>query len=239
MKHLHLVVAVLGVGVIAGSQLAAQDASPQAAVISTSGTGTVQLEADQATLSVGVEVQAPTATAAREDMDRRIAGVLDTLVSIGFPRDSLFTAGYVVRPIYDYERNRRITGYAAATSIEITIRDLALVAPVIVAALEAGGTTLGMLRFDSSEREAARQEALRLAVAEARRDAETIARAAGGALGDLVELSTDQARPMYEPGPAPFVAMEARAAQPQVNPRDITVSATVHARWRFVAQRLP
>jgi uncharacterized protein len=222
----------LSAGLIATSLQAQQPAPP--AVISTSGTGTVTIAADMAVLSIGVDVQAASPAAAREDMDRRIAGVMDALAAIGFPRDSLPTTGYVVQPVYDYQHDRRITGYAASTSFEISVHDLSMVAQVIVTALDAGGTTLGGLRFDATDREEARSEALTRAVRQARHDAETIARAAGGTLGGLVELSSDPSQPRYEMRAMTMDAARARGATPQVNPQDIAVSETVHARWRFV-----
>jgi len=232
MRH-HRFVSILSATLMATSVAHAQQPSPTA-VISTSGTGTVTIAADMAILSIGVNVQAATPAAAREDMDRRITGVMDALAKLGFPRDSLPTTGYVVQPVYDYQHDRRITGYTAATSFEITIHDLSQVAPVIVAALDAGSTTLGGLRFDASDRSEARDEALAQAVQQARHDAETIARAAGGTLGGLVELSSDQSQPLYERGVMAMDTMQARAATPQINPQDITVTETVHARWRFV-----
>lgn len=229
----HRYASVLTAAFVATSGIQAQEPL-LGAVISTDGTGTVSIAADMAILNIGVDVQAQTASVARADMDRRITGVMDTLASLGFPRDSLPTTGYVVQPVYDYQHDRRITGYQASTSFEITMHELSRVAQVIVAALDAGGTRLGGLRFDASNREEARHEALRRAVQQARRDAETMARAAGGTLGTLIELSSDQSQPRYEMRAATMDAMQVRGATPQINPQDISVTETVHARWRFV-----
>ena len=63
-----------------------------------------------------------------------------------------------------------------------------------------------------------------------------MARAAGGSLGALLELSTNgptsAPRPMYD------MAIKARgmvAEQTPVNPGQQTVTAFVNARWQFIA----
>jgi hypothetical protein len=88
-----------------------------------------------------------------------------------------------------------------------------------------------------------RRRALSQAVIAARTDADAMARAGGGALGDLLLLSTERTNE------APGVELEeiivtgARRAREPVNtdviPSQIKVSARVIARWRFVATATP
>jgi uncharacterized protein len=68
-------------------------------------------------------------------------------------------------------------------------------------------------------------------VANARADAETLARAAGGTLGALLELSTSSSgRPMPE---AIGATAMARMATP-IEPGQQSVAASVTARWTFL-----
>ena len=75
-----------------------------------------------------------------------------------------------------------------------------------------------------------RQKALALAVERARAQAQTMATAAGGRLGPLIELSVLSGRgggpPMYA----------ARAAATPISAGDIVVVEQVVGRWRFVAE---
>jgi len=156
--------------------------------------------------------------------------VIDTLLVLGFPVESLPTAWYRVTPIWD-RNHARITGYDANSSVRVTVWDLATVPAVIEASLAAGATDLTGLHFGASDEREARDEALWKAVAEARRDAEMIAAAAGGVVGSLIEVST------RAPSVGPSRTLEYASVGtrgPQITPSGITVSANVTVRWAFV-----
>jgi uncharacterized protein YggE len=93
------------------------------------------------------------------------------------------------------------------------------------------------LFYDLTDRTGAEAAALGDAVADARRQAEVMAAAAGGRLGDLVDLGTQA--PQYRPFAEDVVAyrMAAQAAPTPVSPGTVTVTASVTARWRFVPGR--
>jgi uncharacterized protein YggE len=77
---------------------------------------------------------------------------------------------------------------------------------------------------------------LAVAVANARGDAEALAKSAGGSLGALLELSTSE-RPS-QPVPR-LMASRAMTDQKQtpIEPGEQTFSASVNARWTFVPGR--
>jgi uncharacterized protein YggE len=190
----------------------------------------VEIPAAFAVLTLGVRVQDSTPTIASAALDNRIGGVIDTLLALGFPAESLPTAHYQVSPTWDRDR-ARINGYDASSSIRVTIWDLKAVPAVIEASLAGGATDLNGLHFGASDERAARDEALRNAITEARLDAEVIAASAGGALGSLVEVST-QASGVGQARTMEMAAVGARG--PQITPSRITVTAHVNVRWAFV-----
>ena len=106
--------------------------------------------------------------------------------------------------------------------------------PVIDAALAAGANQINSLSFGIASPDSARRVALTAAVAKARADAEVIARAAGGSLGQLIEL---MAADVFVPPPRPMIAMAKRemaADAVPIEPGQETVRATVTARWQFI-----
>ena len=83
--------------------------------------------------------------------------------------------------------------------------------------------------FESDREQEGRAVALERALRKARGDAMAIARAAGGRLGRLLEVSTQpQMRPMMAQ------AMEMRASNAVLPPQDVVVNVFVQARWEFV-----
>src|SRR5205814_7541940 len=94
---------------------------------------------------------------------------------------------------------RRPNGFLARNAVRIELRGVADVGKLIDAALSGGATEVSPPEFLPPNPGEARDRALALAVADARQDAETIARAAGGSVGRLIYLSSSySAQPYYE-----------------------------------------
>lgn len=230
------VLAVLG-SVPARAQQTLVTAPPIPQIITT-GRGEVRAAPDRATLFFAVETRATNAAAAGADNARRQRAVLDTLRKLGLTDDMLGTAGYQVSPEYAYEPNKspRIIAYVARNTVRAEIRRLDLLGRYIDGALGAGANQISSLNFSTSREDEVRREALTAAVARAKADAEAMARAAGGSLGTLLELSAG-----YE-YPRPMMAMDSRmkvAAESEtpIVAGDQTVAATVNARWAFIPPR--
>jgi uncharacterized protein YggE len=230
---LPIVVAIVTVAGTARGQTGGGSIAPQ---IITSGSGEVRVSPDRATIFVGVQSRAPTAASAASDNSRRQRAILDTLRALGLGSDQLSTMNYNVSPEIQYNPNNqppRVTGYTVTNTVRADVRKLDDVARIIDAALAKGANEISGLQFYSSKADSVRRAAMTVAVANARSDAEALAKAAGGALGALLELSTSSfVRPMSEAIGA--VAM-ARVATP-IEPGQQSVTATVTGRWVFVAR---
>lgn len=228
-------------GALATLQGAAMAQTPGTGVrpaprIVTSGSGEARVAPDRATIFIGVQSRASTAAAAASTNARRQRAVLDTLRALGLTSAQLSTVNYNVSPEMQYDqtsRTSRVIGYTVSNSVRVEVNRLDQVGPVIDAALAKGANEISSLQFRSSAADSARRAALADAVADARADAEALARAAGGTLGDLIELSTSSSpiRPYAE------MAMARVAAAPAptpIEPGEQTISATVMAQWAFV-----
>ncbi len=204
----------------------------------TSGTGEAQLSPDRATISLGVQSRAPTVGQATSDNARRQRAIIDTLRALGLGSDQIATINYSVSPEMQYPPNQppRVTGYVVTNRVRASLRRIDDVGRTIDAALAKGANEISGIEFSSSRADSARRSAIADAVAHARADAEAMARAAGGTLGQLLEIASG-----VEPI-RPFEATMARAkmtaaAPTPIEPGQLTVSATVTARWAFVPNR--
>ena len=209
-------------------------------VVSTNAVGEARVTPDRATVFVGVQSRASTAAGAGADNARRQRAILDTLRALGISGDRVSTANYNVSPEMQYSPGGatppKITGYTVTNTVRAEVLKLEDVGRVIDAALAKGANEISSLQFFSSKADSARRAALATAVANARTDAEALARAAGGTLGQLLELSTNEPpiRPMQEMAMG-RVAM-AQTKTP-IEPGQQTVTAIVYARWAFVPAR--
>lgn len=209
--------------------------------IAVSGQGEATVVPDRARLSIGVQTQAATAADASARNATLQRAVIEAIRGQGIAAEQISTSGYNVYPEQTYDqatRRTRITGYNVQNTVVVEIRETARVGPVLDAVLARGANLVSSLEFYSSRAEAVRREALQNAVQRARADAEAMAAAAGGRLGDLIELSSEVGG-MVRPMPMAAMArarVQADAPTP-VSEGTQTVNAMVSARWRFVAGR--
>jgi len=239
-----IVLAALITSVSVAPGLAPAQSSPvatQPPQIVVTGTGEARVAADRAMILVGVQSRAATAAAAANDNARRVRAVLDTLRVLGVGADQLSTVNYNVSPEMQYPpgggQAPRVTGYVVTNSVRADRLRLEEIGRVIDAALAKGANEVSGLSLFSSKSDSTRRVALAAAVADARAQAEVLARAAGGTLGSLIELSS--APEPIRPGPQPLMRTTAAmaAVQTPIESGEQTVSATVTARWTFVGGR--
>jgi len=231
-------IVLAGAGVLVAASLPAQaPVPPTPSQIVTAGSGEARVTPDRATIFIGVQSRGATASAAAADNAKRQRAILDTLRALGFGSDQLSTMNYNVSPEMQYTPNNqppRVTGYIVTNTVRVDVRKLDDVARAIDASLGKGANEISGLQFFSSKADSVRRSALAAAVANARLDAEALARAAGGSLGPLLEISTS-----FSGGPRQdFVgamAMAAKVVTP-IEPGQQTMSANVTARWVFVSR---
>ena len=204
----------------------------------TTGTGEVQLTPDRASVMLGVQSRAATVAQATADNSRRQRAIIDTLRGLGLGSDQIMTLNFNVSPDMQYPPNGtpRVVGYVVTNTVRASLRRVEDVGRTIDAALSKGANEVSGVEFTSSRADSARRAAITEAVAHARADAEVMAKAAGGSLGQLLEVVSG-----VEPI-RPFEATMARArvaaaAPTPIEPGQLTVTATVTARWVFVPSR--
>jgi uncharacterized protein YggE len=221
---------------IAGSATA-QSAQPITPRITTSGEAQVRVTPDRATVLIGVQTRGTTAAVAAADNARRQKAILDTLKALGFGPDQLATQNYSVYPEMRYEQptgTSRVVGYNVSNVVRVEIRRVEQVGIVIDAALSKGANQINSIQFTSSTAPEARRTAMADAVKDARADAEALARAAGGTLGMLIELTAGGSpiRPMMEMSMAD--ARVKGAVQTPIEPGEQIITANVSAIWQFI-----
>jgi uncharacterized protein len=223
-----------------GAGLGAQEPSrPTVPQIVTMAGAEVRVTPDRATVSIGVQSRAATAAAAATQNAQKQRAVIDAIKAKGVPAEQISTTSFNVIPetVYDREGKAppRTTSYLVMNTVNVDVKRIDLVGPVIDGALGAGANQINSLQFGLQSADSARRAALTLAVTKARADAEAIARAAGGTLGTLIEV---QATDSQEGPPMPFIRQRAMATtaemQTPVEPGLETIRAAVTARWQFL-----
>jgi uncharacterized protein YggE len=214
---------------------------PQPPTIAVSARGEVQVAPDRARVQVGVETQAKTPGLASQENNRKQTAILAAIRALGVPAAQIQTLNYSVMPMQRYDEKLRrvvIDGYTVSNIVQVETERMELAGPIIDAGLSNGANRVAGLDFFTKNRTKAQDEALAMAVASARRQAEVAAKAAGGQVAELIELAiNDFERP--EPRPMMAMARAEMAEAPTPTPLaegTTTVAVSVKTRWKFVKQ---
>mgnify|MGYP002778186864 CR=1 FL=1 len=198
--------------------------------LTVTGEGRATAVPDLARLSLGVAVQAATAGEAMSAMGEGVSAILQRLQGAGIEARDVQTGQLSLQAVYDYNSYSGtgvppLLGFLATQMLDVRVRDVAGVGPVLDATVADGANQINGVTFDLADPAAALDEARRAAVADAAARAETYAAAAGVALGDVVsvaETTFGPVMPLYDG------RMAADAAAPvPVAPGELAVTATV------------
>jgi len=215
------------------STLAADDTRPRS--VNVSGMGEVAAEPDLARVTLGAEARKPTLAEARTEVSATIDRVLKLTRDLGIDSKHVNATRVRVQPEYNWnpkDRKRVLLGYVVRRDVQIELRDLEQLGPLLERAVDAGVNQLGDPALDSSRRKELEREAMSLAVQDARLNAEALARAAGVRLGPVRSLNGSASSP-----PMPMfraqVAMADAAASPEATyqPGEMKFSASVNAEY--------
>ena len=205
----------------------AQSSSPRSTIQVTE-EATQTVTPDEARIDIGVTTTADTSQAAASQNARQASAVIDALRTATGPSAIIETSSYTVTPNIQPTReddDARITGYTATNVVRVS-GAVTQVGDIIDAALKAGANRIHRINFTLKDEQAAGAKALRAAVDNARRRAETLADALGVRIVRVLSATTGQ-----EPHVRPFVATmlhaaRARASTP-IQPSTVEVRATV------------
>lgn len=215
--------------------------SPQGLVpqIYASGLGEIRLAPDRVRIVLGVETAGPEAAPVGLENAQRMTKLVVALQKQGVPTEQIQTVGYSIR---NQQRHNPKDGktenwFVGRNLVRLDYDDLSRLGGIIDAALSSGANQVDQLTFGLREEADARRRALAAAVLNARSQAETMAQAAGGRLGELIDLRSDPPRPIPAAAAAPFTAESRAAVAPDtpISRTEIVITQTVQARWRFVA----
>ena len=233
---------ILAVFVQRPTQVMVSD-QPNINQVQVSGHAELKVAADLGILSFAVESKAANAKAA-QDMNRQTANrVQDALKAAGLTADEMQTSGY---SLYEDKRYNHQTGnyesygYVASHTLQVRTEKLEDLGKFMDIAVKSGANRVDNIYFELSDeaKVEARDAALQAAAKMARQKADTLASSMSISLGKTLSLSES------DYGVTPYYAREMMAvaesdaygkgAPTQIEPGDVTVSATVTASFEIV-----
>ena len=204
-----------------------------------SATGRVLVKPDMAEFDVVVKSDANTAETAVSETAEKYRAVQSRLRTAGISQEDAPTASFIVSPRWEWNPTLGksvLKGYSARHVISVKVRTLEKIGQAIDAVAHGGADEVQNVNFSSSRYDSLRQKALAEAVENARRDAGIMAKAAGGRIGSLIEVSVNEPSIRVRPRLA-GIAMKAAplSAPTEIAPADQDISVNINSRWRFIA----
>ena len=195
------------------------------AAIEVTGRGTVSLRPDRAVLTFTIETSAADADEAVRLNAARADKLMAVLKKIMDDRDRIATTQFQLYPVYEQKMRITPSSYRVRNTVRLETGRVDHLGAFIDAAAGAGSGRIGQLRFSHSREAELAREAAALAVQDARRIAEELARAAGVTITRVHRI-----RYTAPPGPVPMqaeMALSARATPIEVDDLTIVQAVTV------------
>ena len=224
---LFVLVAALACG---GSKDGSDD--PARGGISVTGTASVSLTPDIATLVLGVEAIDKTVAQARADAAEAMTGIIDVLKSEGVADEDIQTQHLSIQPEYDYSSDtRKLTGFSVSNIVNVTIRDIDSVGNIIDQSVGAGGdlTRVQSIYFSVDDTSPYEEQLVEDAVEDATGKAQRLADLTGVSLGKplSINLGGGVPYPVYEES-LRFAMADSAGFDTSISPGEVETSITVN-----------
>jgi hypothetical protein len=179
---------------------------PGQRTIIVTGTGTTRVSPDIAVVSLGVQTQGADVGAAVQQNNRRAQAVTEALLNQGVAAEDMRTVNFYVSSQQLFDPMGLPTGetsYTVDNTILFTLRAPDKLGEVLQVALRVGSNSVQSVSFSVADPSVPMDEARQLAVADAQRQAEQLAAAAGASLGEVLSIGEGgNVVPIYYEAPA-------------------------------------
>lgn len=220
--------------------------------ITVSGQGKVYVKPDIALISLGVSAQAKTVAEATKTNTEKMNAVIEAVKALGVEAKDIQTTNYNLSPVYESysiavpmiypeiggvgkRTGTTVVGYKLEQNVQVKIRDFTKIGEILSQSTGKGANLVGSLQFTIDDPEQFRQEARAKAIAQAKDNAENLARESGINLGKIVNIYENQyGYPMYERALGMGGAADAAVPpSPSIEPGQQEINVTVNLTYRI------
>jgi uncharacterized protein YggE len=171
--------------------------------VTVTGNGKVFLAPDVAYINIGVHSQSENVSDALSQNNKQSAEVAKALKDLGVADKDVQTSAFNVFPQQQFDTQGKITGtlYMVDNTVYVTVRDLSKLGKILDTVVRSGANSINNISFDIQDKGKALSQARQLAVEDARRQAEELAKASGTEIGRVNQISvysSNSPQPMYD-----------------------------------------
>lgn len=209
----------------------AVNSAPSPKTISVRGMSTLDVKPDTANITLGLRVERPTAKEAQAAGAENLTKIIAALRAIGIQDADMRTARANLNPVYDHRGAPKLVGYASELLLTVTTHNLDDCGKIMDEAVRAGANQVENVAFSIKDTQKAAQQAVDMAIEDARKKAEQVAARANQEISgvqslNVQELGGDDPRPIYM---RMMNAAEAQAPKMPVMPGTLRFTVAVDA----------
>lgn len=209
----------------------------QANTVYVSAEGHYESAPDTALVQFNIQAQADTARAAYDRASKAAEQVRQVLRSNGIDPAAAQVGFFSLQPVYDYRApQHKVVAYQVSSAVSVKLTDFQKIPGIVQQMSDLDVTGDQSISYTLENIDAAKQKAVEDAYHHARDSAETIARAGGRSLAEMLYASVDSFEPVPILANRPVGRMAMAAAAPMTaaptegfSPQKVTVRAHVDA----------
>jgi len=191
--------------------------------------GVVTRAPDIALINAGVVTEAPTAAAAMQQNNQRMAATVAALRKAGIAERDIQTAAITLNPQYRYAEGQppAIIGYQASNQVQIRFRDVKRAGAILDSLVSVGANQINGPTLTIADPDAALNQARQAAVRTARERATLYAQAAGLQVSRILSITEQGENNPPRPMVMAMAKADAGMATPEILPGEQEVKITL------------
>ncbi|MFZ5825111.1 MAG: SIMPL domain-containing protein [Bacillota bacterium] len=168
-----------------------QTQTPPPRTLNVTGHGKIELKPDTATIILGISQVRKSPAEAYAAMSADLVNISGSVKTMGVKEEEIKTGTFNLQAEYNWtqEKGQELVGYRATTTLNITTQQLDKVAELIQQAVEAGANQLNGIQFYVKNTDALVEQALDMAVDDARAKADRVAGRLGAKVVRVLSIS--------------------------------------------------
>ena len=185
------IITILAAGLLLSSCSIQQD-NYSKRTVSVSGTGSVTVEADTATIILSVITKGKDVAETSAENALKMTAVQEAVKAKGIQKECISTQNYSVfqESHYDNKSGKQVyDDYRVTNQIKILVKKIGMTGEIIDLALKSGANQLSSLTYGVTDTEIAKKQARSLAISQAQESANLLAGASGAKLGKVLSIS--------------------------------------------------
>jgi uncharacterized protein YggE len=203
--------------------------------ITASGKGAIEAIPDVAYVNIGVITEGVELSKVQTDNAEKMTNVIASLTELGIKKEEIKTTSYNVNPNYNWDEKTgksNIVGYTVNNTLVVTINEINKTGNLLDKVVANGSNSISSIRFGIKNETELYNQALELAVKDARAKAEAMGKGLG--INNIIPFkiteSSNRYTPVYNERNA---AMDAAKATTPISGGELEISASVSIEFSF------